>query len=218
MFLGRYLYNVRGRLICEHSNLNLFFSCRITVHDHPIPSMTSAWILPVVTLVVASSTGAVIADPLRTFSIHSALVTVAVSAFILTLGVLLASMMLTVYIMRLVAHGFPPGLSILSAFLPVGVAGQAGYSVSLIGSNFRELLPLSSSQSLFFSLHSSGDSIFVFCTALSFVLWAWAFMWVMYALLGMVHIIRKTKLQFQLTAWGLVFPNVSLAACQVFLG
>ncbi|EKM75817.1 hypothetical protein AGABI1DRAFT_45818, partial [Agaricus bisporus var. burnettii JB137-S8] len=190
----------------------------IAVHDHSIPSMTAAWILPVVTFVVASSSGAVIAQSLQAFSIHSALVTVTVSAFILTAGLLMASMMLTVYVLRLVTHGFPPGLSILSVFLPIGVAGQAGYSVSLIGSNFRDLLPLSSSQSPFFSLRSSGDGIFTFCTALSFILWAWAVMWVVYAVLGLVHTFRRTKFQFQLTAWGLVFPNGVFANLTVHLG
>ncbi|KAF9452375.1 hypothetical protein P691DRAFT_784516 [Macrolepiota fuliginosa MF-IS2] len=179
----------------------------ITRHTHALSTMTSAWILPVVTFVVASSTGAVTAQALQTFSAHSALITVAVSAFLLTTGLLLASTMLTVYILRLVVYGFPPGLSILSVFLPLGVSAQAGYSVSLIGTNLRNLLPLTSSQSPFFSLRSSGDTIYLFCSITAFLLWSWAVLWIIYALLGLVHNLRRTRIQFQLTAWGLVFPN-----------
>lgn len=179
----------------------------ITRHSHSLPAMTAAWILPVVTFVVASSTGAVIAKALRDFSAQSALITITVSAFMVTLGLFLASMMLTVYILRLVVYGFPEGLSVLSVFLPLGVSAQAAYSVSLIGAEFRALLPMVSSNSQFFSLYSSGETINIFCSTTSFLLWSWAVLWISYALLGLVHILRATKIQFKLTAWGLVFPN-----------
>lgn len=171
--------------------------------------MTAAWILPVVTFVVASSTGAVTAQAVQTFSARLALITSTVSTFLVTTGLVMASMMLTVYVLRLVVHGFPPGLSILSVFLPLGVSAQAGYSVSLIGANFRALLPLTASRSPFFSFPFSGDVIHVFCSITSFLLWSWAVLWFIYALLGLVHILRRTRIQFKLTAWGLVFPNVS---------
>lgn len=171
--------------------------------------MTAAWILPVITFVVASSTGVVTAQALGEFSPHLALVTVSVSAFLLTAGLFLAAMMLTVYVLRLVVYGFPPGLSVLSVFLPLGVSAQSAYSVSIIGAEFRSLLPLISSQSPFFSLRFSGDTIHIFCSLTSFMLWSWAVLWISYALLGMVHILRRAKIQFKLTAWGLVFPNVS---------
>jgi tellurite resistance protein TehA-like permease len=41
------------------------------------------------------------------------------------------------------------------------------------------------------------------------MLWSWAVIWISYALLGLIHILRRAKIQFKLTAWGLVFPNVS---------
>lgn len=205
---GTYLMCVSVTL-ADAQILNRFPSHRIAHHTHSLPTMTAAWILPVITFVVSSSTGSVVAEALQTYSVHSALVTVTVSAFLLTAGLLLASMILTVYILRLVVHGFPPGLSILTVFLPLGVTAQAGYSVSLIGANFREILPLSSSQSTFFSTRSSGNDIYVICSILSFVLWSWAVMWIMYALIGLVHTLSKTRIQFKLTAWGLVFPNVS---------
>lgn len=172
--------------------------------------MTASWILPVVTFVVASSTGAVIAEPVREFSVHAAFVTVIVAAFILTLGLSLASMMLATYVLRLVVYGFPPGSSVFSIFLPLGVSAQASYSVSLIGAELQSLLPLLSSHSPFFSLRVSGDVIYMFCSVLSFILWSWAVFWIGYALLGFVHVLRHTKLRFKLTAWGLVFPNVSV--------
>lgn len=171
--------------------------------------MTATWLLPVIAFVVASSTGAVIADPLSAFSPQSALVTVAVSAFILTCGLLLSSMILTVYILRLIVFGFPPGTSVLSVFLPLGVAAQSGYAISAMGAVLGSILPLPSS-SPFFTFPFSAGTINVFTSIVAFILWSWSVMWIIYALQGLVHVLRSTKTKFKLSAWGLVFPNVSL--------
>jgi tellurite resistance protein TehA-like permease len=183
--------------------------CRITRHSHNLSGMTAAWILPIATFTVASSTGALTSQAIHEFSVHWALITATVSAYLVSTGLVLGSMIFTVYLLRLVVHGFPQGLSILSAFAPVGVSIQAGLAVSLIGAEFHDLLPLVSSDSLFFAMRSSGDAILSFSGVAAFTFWTWAVMWIVYGLLGVVHTFRREKFKFKLSAWGLVFPNVS---------
>lgn len=86
--------------------------------------MTALWLLPVVTLIVASSSGGILAQALEKYSRSHALVTATFSVFLVTIGLTLALMMLNIYLLRLVLHGLPPGATIISVFLPLGPTGQ----------------------------------------------------------------------------------------------
>jgi tellurite resistance protein TehA-like permease len=171
--------------------------------------MTAVWLLPVVTLIVASSSGGVLALPLQKYSPPHALVTVTVSVFMVTIGLSLALMMLTVYLLRLVVYGLPPGATIISVFLPLGPTGQAGYSILLAGQSFKSLLPLRYGNSDVLTFSSTGDTINIICISLAFVLWSLASMWMIFALLGVQDVLRQTRFPFQVPFWGLIFPNVS---------
>ena len=176
--------------------------------------MTAAWLLPVVTLIVAASTGGVIATALHRYSARYALITVVASVFLVSTGLALAMMVLTIYYARLIIHGLPQGVSIVSVFLPLGPTGQAGYAIGLIGNNFRKILPYKcGGASLLLNSQTSGDIIYVIATCTSFVLWSLATMWMIYALLALRSTLFKTSIGFRMTFWGLVFPNVSLQFC-----
>jgi tellurite resistance protein TehA-like permease len=186
-----------------------YASFRITKHEHSYQKMTSVWLLPVVTLIVASSFGGELAQALHAHSVTCALTTIAVAIFILSIGLALALMILTIYLTRLILHGFPQGLSIVSSFLPLGPCGQAGFSVLVIGQFMKEKLPVSGSSSPFLGSAQAGEVVFAVCVCISFILWAFATMWLVYALLGIQHILRKTPITFELAFWGMIFPNVS---------
>lgn len=182
------------------------FSPRYTAQKHALEKMTAVWLLPVVTLIVASSSGGLLAKALEgTY----ALVTAAVSVFLVTIGLSLACMMLTVYLLRLIVHGIPQGVSVISVFLPLGPTGQAGFSILLAGEYYKHALPLASKDSEFFALSSVGDIVYVFCVAAAFMLWALASMWVGFALLGVQSVMRQGRIPFKVSVWGLIFPNVS---------
>jgi tellurite resistance protein TehA-like permease len=191
------------------STFNLYASFRITKHEHSYQKMTSVWLLPVITLIVASSVGGELAQALHPHSVTCALTTIAFTIFILSIGLALALMILTIYLTRLVLHGFPQGLSIVSSFMPLGPCGQAGFSVLLIGQFMKETLPVAGSRSPFLGSAQAGEVVFALCVCISFMLWAFATMWLVYALLGIQHIIRRTRISFQLAFWGMIFPNVS---------
>ena len=101
--------------------------------------MTAMWLLPVVTLIVASSSGGVLCRAIKVYSHLHALQTLTVSVFLVTIGLSLALMILTIYLMRLIIHGLPRGTSTLSVFLPLGPTGQSGYAILLIGQNINNI-------------------------------------------------------------------------------
>lgn len=173
--------------------------------------MTAVWILPVVALIVASSSGGVLAPQLAKYSINHALVTLTLSAVMLTIGEALAMMLLTVYFYRLIVHGIPQGGSVISTFIPLGPFSQGGYCVLLLGSGFRSTLPLTYGKSEFLRASITGEIIDVVCICVAILLWSLATMWLLYALLAVREVLSRERFPFKLPTWGLIFPNVSSA-------
>ncbi|KIY44499.1 hypothetical protein FISHEDRAFT_67423 [Fistulina hepatica ATCC 64428] len=188
-----------------------------TKHRHELDSMTSAWLLPVVTLIVASSTGGVIAPYLMSHSAHDAMITAVTSAVLVTIGLGLALMMLTTYLLRLITHGLPPGATIASVFLPLGPTGQAGFSILLLGECFNKLLPQHTGGGILAN-ETTGQIIYVVCVMISFVLWATASMWMVFAVLSIWHGMRIGPVPFKITTWGVIFPNGVYANLTLSLG
>ncbi|KAI0769776.1 voltage-dependent anion channel [Trametes elegans] len=178
-----------------------------TRHDHALNRMTAIWLLPVVTLIVVSSSGGVIAAPLSEFSPDHALLTLTVSFVLVSMGVGLAMMILTIYLFRLIIHGVPPNAEVLSVFIPLGPMGQGGYSVLLLGNGFRKVLPLSYGDSHVLHQANVTDIIAVLCLASALVLWSLATMWMIYAILAVIEVLQQTRFPFKQTFWGLIFPN-----------
>ena len=171
--------------------------------------MTTLWLLPVVTLIVASSSGGVLWPAIQVYSQLHALQTLAISVFMVTAGLTLALMILTIYLMRLILHGLPPGTAVLSVFLPLGPTGQSGYAILLIGQNITKLLPFPSQSYTFLNSTSTGEVVEVVCICVSFLLWSLATMWILYALLAVYSGLRQSRIAFAVSFWGLVFPNVT---------
>ena len=170
--------------------------------------MTTRWLLPVMTLMVASTSGGLLGRAIQVYSKLHSFQTLLVSAFMVAIGFTLTMMILTIYLMRLFLHGLPPNAKVLSGFLAVGPTSQSGYTILLIGQNFHELLPFPSLNSDFFNYASTGIIVEVVCTCGSFILWSLATMWILYALLAAYSGLRQSKIAFKASFWGLVFPNV----------
>lgn len=172
--------------------------------------MTAVWLLPVVTLIVISSSGGVVANALATHSPHYALITLTVSLVLVSIGVGLAWMILTMYLLRLIVYGVPQNAEVLSVFMPLGPMGQGGYSILLLGQGFREVLPLTYGSSHVLHQGNVADIVAVLSLAAALVLWSLATMWMIYAVLAVIEVLQKTRFPFTQTFWGLIFPNVSL--------
>ena len=172
--------------------------------------MTALWLLPVITLVVASSGGGDLVQALIPHTMTGALTTLASATCTLSVGLGLASAILVVYLYRLVLHGFPTGSAgVLSACVPMGPMGQAGVAALLLGEGARALIPVAESHSPFLSNSHAGEAVYAVCVCAALALWALATLWLGYALLCIQHNVRRTGAPpFQLAYWGLIFPNV----------
>ena len=173
--------------------------------------MSALWLLPVITLVVASSGGAELAQALTAHTTTGALTTLASTACTLSVGLGLASAILVIYLYRLIVHGFPSGSAgVLSACVPLGPMGQSGVAALLLGEAARTLIPVSGSRSPFLASAHTGECVYAVCVCAALALWALATLWLGYALLGIQYNVRRSggAPPFQLAYWGLIFPNV----------
>lgn len=184
--------------------------------DHAISKMTAVWLLPVVTLIVASSTGGLLANIIREKSHTLAFVTTGFSFVMVLIGLSFAIMIITVYFIRLVTAGPPDAGLILSAVVVLGPLGQGGFSLLVNGQDLQELLPLHIGNA-FPQVQLAGDMIFAGCFMGGYVLWSMGFAWILLALISIGHVVRSNKVPFSLAYWGIIFPNGTFALLSVQL-
>lgn len=184
--------------------------------DHSLSKMTAVWLLPVVTLVVASSTGGLMAKALLPHSVQLALITTTFSLVMVIIGLSFALMFITVYALRLVTNGTPDTTLILSVFIILGPLGQGGYSLLLNGENMAELLHPHSGGNFPF-IGDSGQMIFAACFAGAFILWSMGIAWIAVAVLSIFSVVRRGKVPFSMAYWGMVFPHGTFASLSVKL-
>lgn len=99
----------------------------------------STMLLPVVTLTVASASGGIIVPSLPTTNLK--IITLIVSFVLWSNGIALGlNIILTLYFQKLFAHKSPATQLVFTTFLPIGLLGQASYSISLFGKNSFDLI------------------------------------------------------------------------------
>lgn len=182
--------------------------------------MTMIWLLPIVTLIVASSCGAVVAQQLAPLDVSRTLLTVAVCMALVVIGITLAFGIFTIYLQRLIVHGLPEGITIFSAFLPLGPLGQSGYAFLLLGEISRDLFPLSSGDATtnIFVNELTPHILYTLSWVLAFALWSFATCWVTLGFLALADVLPKHHFPFKVTFWGMIFPNGVYANLTIQLG
>jgi tellurite resistance protein TehA-like permease len=142
----------------------------MTRQDHSLEKMAAVWLLPLVSLVVASSSGGLLVKALREPSLDYALLTSAVSFAIVLMGLAFAFMVMTIYFLRLILFGPPEAGLILSAFVVVGPLGQGGYSLLINGEQLALILPVQLGESTPY-MELAGKVAYGFCFCGAYVLW-----------------------------------------------
>ena len=97
----------------------------MTLHEAQLSTMTAAWLLPIVSTIVAAASGSIVANVLP--NPQHALWTLTVSNILWGTGVPLAMFTLVLYFQRLTIYKLPPREVIVSVFLPLGPLGQGTY-------------------------------------------------------------------------------------------
>ena len=177
----------------------------MTIHTSTttkLQSMTAAWLLPVVSTIVASASGGIVAQYLEEAGRHDhAFWTMVVSYVLWGTGVPLAMVILVMYFHRLTVHKLPPREVIVSVFLPLGPLGQGGFAIMQLGKVAKLVLP-SIPGSLGGLEGMAGNTLYVFGFVVAIIMWGYALAWLFFAMAS----VTRSKFPFNMGWWGFTFP------------
>ena len=193
------------------------------MHQHrpALYSATATLLLPIVPAVVASASGAVVAEVLPSRS-HSFL-TVIISYMLFGMGECFSLLVLSMYFHRLYVHSLPPRDVVVSVFLPIGPLGQGGFAIQKLGAVLLSLDPIVTTAGRRLGGTSGGEAEGPHIGELSYgmglfgalVLWGFGLVWLAFALLT---IFTMRKFPFNMGWWGFTFPLGVFTSCTAVLG
>jgi tellurite resistance protein TehA-like permease len=179
----------------------------MTKHQTRHETMTAAWLLPIVSCVVAAASGGNVALILP--NPNYALATIITSYVLWGMGIPLALVVLTIYFHRLAIHKLPPGEVIVSVFLPLGPMGQGGYGILQLGKAAAKVFPETK------VLHPmAGEILYVLGWMIAIILWGFGLVWLFFA----VASIARSKFPFNMGWWGFTFPIGVFTMATVSIG
>ena len=165
------------------------------VHDSKLATMTAAWLLPIVSTIVAAASGGLVAEILP--SPTHALWTLTVSYVLWGTGVPLAMTVLAMYFHRLTTFHLPPREVIVSVFLPLGPLGQGAFGIMQLGKVAMKTFPSTNTIS-----PAAGEIFYAVGFLLALIMWGFALVWLFFALAS----ISRSKFPFNMGWWGFTFP------------
>jgi C4-dicarboxylate transporter/malic acid transport protein len=187
----------------------------ISRHEHnDMRDASSIWLLPIVSAPVASSTAAILIPYLDTRNAYIVLV----SAYVLWgFGVMLASMILIIYLQRLIFHHLPPKQLIVSIWLPIGYLGQGIFAIVKLGSLCDSIFKAKAAQDASFPLADAGPVFFYASALFGLLFWGFSMWWLLIAIFAVLDHVRL-GFPFSLGWWTFVFPLASLVSGTFALG
>jgi len=170
----------------------------MSIHNPALQTMTAAWLLPIVSTIVAAASGGIVANVLP--NPEHALMTVIISYVLWGTGIPLAMGILVIYFQRLTLHALPPREVIVSVFLPLGPLGQGGFAIMQLGKVAMEVFPKTGT--LGESQTRPGDILYILGVAVALIMWGFGLVWGFFALAS----ISRSKFPFNMGWWGFTFP------------
>lgn len=202
-------------------NLGMIFMM-FTRQKHAAETMTAAWLLPIVSSVVAAASGGVVSSALAPFDPVLARSTVIVSYVVWGTGVPLAMFVITLWIYRTATLGVPATGALPSVFLPLGPCGQGSFGIMLLGKVVRELAysygvgfsiaPAGATSAVVTaSMQNVADSVYAGGLVAGLVLWGLGFCWYILAFAMIIdHLPSRRDFfhhsRFSIGLWAITFP------------
>ncbi|KAL5366637.1 malate permease [Aspergillus floccosus] len=170
----------------------------LTTKDNGVDlsSITAAWLLPIVSCVVAAASGSIVADVLPNPQI--AIGTILASYILWGIGVPLAMMVICVYLQRLMFYKLPPKGMLVSVFLPLGPLGQGSFGIQRLGRSAQTTFPKTNTLSA-----STGEILYSVGFLIGILLWAFGLVWLS---LAVATLIQSRKFPFNMGWWAFTFP------------
>ena len=166
------------------------------IHESNLSTMTAAWLLPIVSTIVAAASGGIVAEVLP--NPKHALWTVTTSYVLWGTGVPLAMATLVIYFQRLIMYKLPPREAIVSVFLPLGPLGQGGFAVMQLGKVSMKVFPETHTLS-----PAAGETFYIIGFLVAMIMWGFGLVWFFFAI---TSISRSTRFPFNMGWWGFTFP------------
>lgn len=181
----------------------------MALHGNSIESMTAAWLLPIVSTIVAAATGGLVAGILPHPQL--ALITILTSYVLWGTGVPLAMVVLAIYFLRLTTQSLPPKAVVVSTFLPLGPLGQGGFGIMQLGKVAMQVFP--ETHTIPVALHP-GETLYVLGFFTAIIMWGFGLVWLCFAV---ASIVRSKRFPFNMGWWGFTFPLGVYAVCTTTL-
>ena len=167
----------------------------ISIHKTELANMTAAWLLPVVSTIVAAASGGIVANVLP--NPEHARITLFVSYILWGTGFPLAMVILVMYFHRLTVHKLPPREVIVSVFLPLGPLGQGSFALMELGRVADKVLTSTSTLR-----PDTGALFYNVGLYAALIIWGYGLVWLFFALAS----ITRSKFPFNMGWWGFTFP------------
>ncbi|SNX87359.1 related to Malic acid transport protein [Melanopsichium pennsylvanicum] len=194
---------------------------QFTRHVQSLDKITAVWFLPVVTTIVCSATGGLVADILP---VAHAKLTLIVCWVLWGTGFGMAFLLMSLYYARQAIYKIPPAQLIVSTFLPLGPCGQGAFSLLQFSSVLYKIA-LTDDVALP-SLNSTdantarvmATAIYAVSVPVALVIWGLGLVWLVLAVSSLVDLWLVSKLTFNLGWWGFTFPLGVFATAAIKFG
>ena len=194
---------------------------QFTRHVQSLDKITAVWFLPVVTTIVCSATGGLVADILP--PAHAKL-TLIVCWILWGTGFGLAFLLMSLYYARQAIYKIPPAQLIVSTFLPLGPCGQGAFALLQFASVVYKLaltdntaLPSPNATDPE-TARTMATAIYAVSMPVALVIWGLGLVWLVLAVASLVDLWLVSKLSFNLGWWGFTFPLGVFATAAIKFG
>ncbi|EMD94607.1 hypothetical protein COCC4DRAFT_147789 [Bipolaris maydis ATCC 48331] len=167
---------------------------RLSNRRHDLEEMTALYLIPIVAIVIAATSGALVAGVL-TNAKHQ-LWTLVISYIFWGIGTPLSWIIIIIIIIILPLQREV----IVSLLLPIGPLGLSGFSLIALGKVARHSFPLSGTIP---HVANTGDIFYLFGLIVGILLWGFAVVWFITAA---IMIATAYPFPFNMGWWGFIFP------------
>ncbi|KAK5056184.1 hypothetical protein LTR84_012737 [Exophiala bonariae] len=177
---------------------------------HDLEEMTALYLIPIVAVVIAATSGATVAKFLP--NQQHQLWTLIISYIFWGIGSPLSWIILTLYFLRMTVHKPLQREVIVSLLLPIGPLGLSGFSIMTLGKLAKTLFPLTDALP---HVRGAGDVFYIVGVMLGIILWGFATVWLVVAVM---MIVNSGGFPFNMGWWGFIFPVAVFTLLTVTIG
>ncbi|KAF5631422.1 malic acid transport [Fusarium sp. NRRL 52700] len=162
-----------------------------------LDQVNPSWLFPVIADIVASTSGAIVANVLP--NDQHAIWTVITSYILWGTSLPMAVIILAMYYNRLMIHDILPSQVAVASFIAIGPLGMGAAAIQLLG---QVSLKLFARNDFIPKAPIAGQFFYLTGILTALILWGFAVVWLFFAL---ATIIRR-QITFNLTWWAFTFP------------